>query len=61
MSQLRLALAGDTMLGRKVANAISGEAAKSLVDARVADSVREADLFVLMSSSSLRRRNLHVR
>jgi poly-gamma-glutamate capsule biosynthesis protein CapA/YwtB (metallophosphatase superfamily) len=47
MSRLRLALAGDTMLGRKVANAIRGEAADSLVDARVVDSIREADLFVL--------------
>jgi hypothetical protein len=47
MAQLRLALAGDTMLGRKVANAIGRVAARPLVDARVADSVREADLFVL--------------
>jgi hypothetical protein len=47
MSQLRLALAGDTMLGRKVANAIRREAAEPLVDARVVDCVREATLFVL--------------
>ncbi len=47
MSQLRLALAGDTMLGRKVANVIRREAATALVDARVVDSIREADLFVL--------------
>jgi hypothetical protein len=47
MSQLRLALAGDTMLGRKVANAIRRETAQSLVDPPVVDSVREADLFVL--------------
>jgi poly-gamma-glutamate synthesis protein (capsule biosynthesis protein) len=47
MSQLRLALAGDTMLGRKVASAIRRGAADSLVDAQVVDAVREADLFVL--------------
>jgi hypothetical protein len=46
-SQLSLALAGDTMLGRKVAGAIWRGEAASLVDARVVDSVREADLFVL--------------
>src|SRR6266540_3112086 len=47
MSELRLALAGDTMLGRKVADAIRRREAEPLVDAGVVQSVREADLFVL--------------
>jgi poly-gamma-glutamate capsule biosynthesis protein CapA/YwtB (metallophosphatase superfamily) len=47
MSSLRLALAGDTMLGRKVAGAIGRGEAESLVDERVVECIREADLFVL--------------
>jgi poly-gamma-glutamate capsule biosynthesis protein CapA/YwtB (metallophosphatase superfamily) len=47
MSRLRLALAGDTMLGRKVADAIRRRPAETFVDARVVDSIREADFFLL--------------
>jgi poly-gamma-glutamate capsule biosynthesis protein CapA/YwtB (metallophosphatase superfamily) len=47
VSGLRLALAGDTMLGRNVAEAIARNEPDSLVDAAVARLCREADLFVL--------------
>jgi poly-gamma-glutamate capsule biosynthesis protein CapA/YwtB (metallophosphatase superfamily) len=42
-----LALAGDTMLGRSVAERLSSEGPEDLVSQGVLDAVREADLFVL--------------
>jgi poly-gamma-glutamate synthesis protein (capsule biosynthesis protein) len=42
-----VALAGDAMLGRGVANAISSARAPSLFSAEVEDAVRTADFFVL--------------
>jgi poly-gamma-glutamate capsule biosynthesis protein CapA/YwtB (metallophosphatase superfamily) len=47
VSGLRLALAGDTMLGRKVAEAISTGRSEALVAPGVSRLAREADLFVL--------------
>jgi poly-gamma-glutamate synthesis protein (capsule biosynthesis protein) len=44
---LRLALAGDTMLGRRVADAIAAEGPDALVADEVVAVAREADLFVL--------------
>jgi poly-gamma-glutamate capsule biosynthesis protein CapA/YwtB (metallophosphatase superfamily) len=44
---LRLALAGDTMLGRKVADAIVGHGPESLFADEVVELTRAADLFVL--------------
>src|SRR5919201_464166 len=44
---LRLALAGDTMLGRRVADAITAEGPDALVADEVVAVAREADLFVL--------------
>jgi poly-gamma-glutamate capsule biosynthesis protein CapA/YwtB (metallophosphatase superfamily) len=44
---LRLALAGDTMLGRRVADAIAERGPDGLVADEVAAVAREADLFVL--------------
>jgi poly-gamma-glutamate synthesis protein (capsule biosynthesis protein) len=44
---IRLALAGDTMLGRGVAERLASDPADSLVAPEVADTAREADLFVL--------------
>jgi poly-gamma-glutamate synthesis protein (capsule biosynthesis protein) len=44
---VRLALAGDTMLGRKVAERLGTEPPASLVSPAVADVCREADLFLL--------------
>jgi poly-gamma-glutamate capsule biosynthesis protein CapA/YwtB (metallophosphatase superfamily) len=44
---VRLALAGDTMLGRKVAERLGTEPTTSLVSPAVADACREADLFLL--------------
>ena len=44
---MRLALAGDTMLGRKVAERLGTEPPASLVSPAVADVCREADLFLL--------------
>jgi poly-gamma-glutamate synthesis protein (capsule biosynthesis protein) len=44
---MRLALAGDTMLGRGVASAIARTGSRSLVDDDVVDVAREADVFVL--------------
>jgi poly-gamma-glutamate capsule biosynthesis protein CapA/YwtB (metallophosphatase superfamily) len=44
---VRLALAGDTMLGRKVAERLATEPPESLVSPAVAAACREADLFVL--------------
>jgi poly-gamma-glutamate capsule biosynthesis protein CapA/YwtB (metallophosphatase superfamily) len=44
---IRLALAGDTMLGRNVASALETVAPQELVSPALADAVREADLFVL--------------
>jgi poly-gamma-glutamate capsule biosynthesis protein CapA/YwtB (metallophosphatase superfamily) len=44
---LKLALAGDTMLGRGVARALRSQPARSLVADDVASVAREADVFVL--------------
>jgi Bacterial capsule synthesis protein PGA_cap len=44
---LRLGLAGDTMLGRKVAEAIVADGVESLLDDAVVEAAREADLLVL--------------
>jgi poly-gamma-glutamate synthesis protein (capsule biosynthesis protein) len=44
---MRLALAGDTMLGRGVASAIARTGSRSLVDDDVVEVAREADAFVL--------------
>ncbi len=44
---VRLALAGDTMLGRKVAEALESTPPDSVVDPAVIEAASEADLFVL--------------
>ena len=44
---MKLALAGDTMLGRKVAERLAEEPPTRLFAAGVVDAAREADLFVL--------------
>jgi poly-gamma-glutamate capsule biosynthesis protein CapA/YwtB (metallophosphatase superfamily) len=44
---MKLALAGDTMLGRGVAAALASSRPQALVDEELAAVVREADLFVL--------------
>jgi poly-gamma-glutamate capsule biosynthesis protein CapA/YwtB (metallophosphatase superfamily) len=44
---VRLALAGDTMLGRRVAEALKRQPPESLVDPELAEITRGADLFVL--------------
>src|SRR5919204_276720 len=44
---MRLALAGDTMLGRAVATALWRQPPESLVDPELAELTRAADLFVL--------------
>jgi poly-gamma-glutamate capsule biosynthesis protein CapA/YwtB (metallophosphatase superfamily) len=44
---LKLALAGDTMLGRKVAEAIAANGPESLVADELVEVAQEADLFVL--------------
>lgn len=44
---MKLALAGDTMLGRKVGDRLAETPATSLFDDGVVDAAREADLFVL--------------
>jgi poly-gamma-glutamate capsule biosynthesis protein CapA/YwtB (metallophosphatase superfamily) len=44
---VKLALAGDTMLGRMVADRLESEPAESLVAPEVVEIAREADLFVL--------------
>jgi poly-gamma-glutamate capsule biosynthesis protein CapA/YwtB (metallophosphatase superfamily) len=44
---VRLALAGDTMLGRKVGEALERRPPQSLVEPELLEIVREADLFVL--------------
>ncbi len=44
---MKLALAGDTMLGRKVAERLESEPPESLVAPELVAVVREADLFVL--------------
>lgn len=44
---MKLALAGDTMLGRQVAERLAHEPPAALVDDAVVEVVREADLFVL--------------
>jgi poly-gamma-glutamate synthesis protein (capsule biosynthesis protein) len=44
---VKLALAGDTMLGRMVADRLESEPAESLVSPEVVEIAREADLFVL--------------
>jgi poly-gamma-glutamate synthesis protein (capsule biosynthesis protein) len=44
---MRLALAGDTMLGRGVAEALAARPPERLVDDAVVAAAREADLFVL--------------
>jgi poly-gamma-glutamate capsule biosynthesis protein CapA/YwtB (metallophosphatase superfamily) len=45
--RVKLALAGDTMLGRKVAERIAAEGPQSLVAEEVVELTRTADLFVL--------------
>jgi poly-gamma-glutamate capsule biosynthesis protein CapA/YwtB (metallophosphatase superfamily) len=44
---VKLALAGDTMLGRKVAERIASEGTEGLVDDEIVELTRAADLFVL--------------
>ena len=44
---MRLALAGDTMLGRKVARELERRPPQSLVEPALAELTRAADLFVL--------------
>jgi len=44
---VRLALAGDTMLGRRVARELERRPPQSLVDPELAELTRDADLFVL--------------
>jgi poly-gamma-glutamate capsule biosynthesis protein CapA/YwtB (metallophosphatase superfamily) len=44
---VKLALAGDTMLGRGVAERLADDPNHTLFDAEVVDIIREADLFVL--------------
>ncbi len=44
---IRLALAGDTMLGRGVAESLERQPARNLVSPEVVEAAREADLFVL--------------
>jgi len=44
---IRLALAGDTMLGRRVADALSREPPEALFSDQVVDALRDVDLFVL--------------
>ncbi len=44
---MRLGLAGDTMLGRKVGDAIRAGGVRTLFSAQVVAAAREADLFVL--------------
>jgi len=44
---IRLALAGDTMLGRRVADALSAEPPEALFSHEVVDALRGVDLFVL--------------
>jgi poly-gamma-glutamate capsule biosynthesis protein CapA/YwtB (metallophosphatase superfamily) len=44
---MRIALAGDTMLGRKVGEALAHTPPESLVSDEVASAAREADLFLL--------------
>jgi len=44
---LKLALAGDTMLGRKVAEVIAANGPESLVADELVEIAQEADLFVL--------------
>src|SRR5919206_3155045 len=44
---ITVALAGDTMLGRGVAESIDQQPGRALVSHEVAETVREADLFVL--------------
>ena len=45
--ELKLGLVGDTMLGRKVAEAIAEDGPDQLLDEKVVAVAREADLFVL--------------
>lgn len=47
MFSMKLALAGDTMLGRGVADVIRGESPRSLVSRELAEALQEADIFVL--------------
>jgi poly-gamma-glutamate synthesis protein (capsule biosynthesis protein) len=47
VSRITLALAGDTMLGRSVAEALRATKPESLVAPDLADLIRSADLFVL--------------
>jgi poly-gamma-glutamate capsule biosynthesis protein CapA/YwtB (metallophosphatase superfamily) len=61
---VKLALAGDTMLGRGVAEVLASRPAESLVAAEVVAAVREADLVVLnleccVAEGGARRRDLH--
>lgn len=46
-TELKLALAGDTMLGRGVAERLRSEPAPSLFAPELVEAVREADIFVL--------------
>ncbi|HEU4943381.1 MAG TPA: CapA family protein, partial [Gaiellaceae bacterium] len=47
MTPVTLALAGDTMLGRGVAEALASRPPEALFSPEVVAAVREADLFVL--------------
>src|SRR5919106_3724879 len=47
MAEVKLALAGDTMLGRGVARELALRSPRSLVADEVVEVAREADLFVL--------------
>jgi poly-gamma-glutamate capsule biosynthesis protein CapA/YwtB (metallophosphatase superfamily) len=46
-SQMKVALAGDTMLGRGIAEALASSPAEALVSDQLVDVVSEADLFLL--------------
>ncbi len=50
---MRLALAGDTMLGRKVGDAIRADGVSGLFSSEVVAAAREADLFVLNLECSI--------
>ncbi|HEY3185571.1 MAG TPA: CapA family protein [Gaiellaceae bacterium] len=58
---MRLALVGDTMLGRKVAEAIAERGAEALVADEVVAVAREADLFVLNLECCISGRGERVR
>jgi poly-gamma-glutamate capsule biosynthesis protein CapA/YwtB (metallophosphatase superfamily) len=58
-TSVKLALAGDTMLGRGVAEAIVALPDRPLLSGEVADAIREADLFVLNLECCISDRGRH--